>query len=95
MATIFPISGEPREFDEVIVSEEGICFCYSGGGRSDEEGTLETVYIQDNVEKINPEEGVESESYAVRKQIGRDHDSQNNVVRPDYTGRIVIENIFR
>lgn len=97
MATIIPRSGDPRDFDEIIVTEDGLCFCYEGGGRDDEYGELTTTYIKDNIERIVANELVDREANTWRDTIGSRTRQIGNTKRSDpiYEGRLTIETVFR
>lgn len=98
MATLVTRDGNHREFDEVWVTEAGLHLCFADGYR--EEGAdPDLVVPSTTVNRVEPDEGVETERFALEVAVGRgrSYAPDRNVVRSrdDYATRVFAETRIR
>lgn len=92
MATLVTRDGKTHEFAEVQITESGTHLCYADGYREDgAEATL--VLPQTTVNRVEPDEGVETERFAVQAEAvrGGARGQGQNVVRArnTYAERVI------
>lgn len=98
MATLVTRDGKQREFREVWVTENGLHLCFTDGTR--EAGAdADLVVPATTVNRVEPDEGVETETYALELEVGRGRSfaGSRSVVRSrsDYATRVFEETRIR
>lgn len=98
MATLVTRDGKQREFREVWITESGLHLCFADGTR--EEGAdADLVVPATTVNRVEPDEGVETETYALEVEVGRGRSftGGQSVVRSrsDYATRVFEETRIR
>ncbi|MHB9288665.1 hypothetical protein ACKVMT_16665 [Halobacteriales archaeon Cl-PHB] len=94
MATLVTRDGKSREFAEIWITDGGRYLCYADGYR--ENGAdVSLVVPATTVNRVEPDEGVESETFGIKAQVsrGRHVGPQPNVVPTgnDYARRVFEE----
>jgi len=98
MATLVTRDGKQREFAEVWVTEGGLHLCFADGYR--EEGVdADLVVPSTTVNRVEPDQGVETETFALECEVGRGRSfgANRSVVRSrsDFATRVFEETRIR
>lgn len=98
MATLVTRDGKQREFAEIWVTESGQHRCFADGYR--EEGAdADLVVPATTVNRVEPDEGVETQTFALETEVGRGRtfSPRQNVVRSrsDFATRVFQETRIR
>lgn len=82
MATLVTRDGKRREFTEVWVTEGGQYLCFADGYRQ-EGADVDLVVPSTTVNRVEPDEGVETQTFALEVEVGRGRSftPRQNVVR--------------
>lgn len=98
MATLVTRDGKQREFAEVWITDSGLHLCFADGYR--ETGSdPDLVVPATTVNRVEPDEGVETEAFALEVEVGRgrSYSPRQNVVRSrsDFATRVFEETRIR